>query len=128
MKDTMKLEHLVKLAMDCMGAAVTIIDTEGMLLYYNRRAEEILDRKPEYIGTSIRSHHKKAASNRALDSMLQEFRRGRKEPFHYRAEPYGEVILVTLSPMVENGEFLGCVQSVQLKKDVDSDTTNLNDR
>ena len=120
MKDGENLKHIMKLAMECMGVAVTIIDTKGTLLYYNRQATEILDRKPEYIGEDIHSHHKKEASNRKLDTMLQDFKEGRTEPFHYQAEPYGKIILVTLSPILENGKFIGCVQSVQLKEDIES--------
>ena len=122
MKDTIKLEHLMKLVVECMGVAVTIIDTEGTLLYYNMQAANILDRKPEYIGKDIHSHHKKAASNRKLDFMLQDFQKGRKEPFHYQAKPYGKIILVTLSPILENGKFIGCIQSVLLKKDIESES------
>lgn len=110
----------MKLAMECMGVAVTIIDTEGTLLYYNMQAAKILDRKPEYIGKDIHSHHKKAASNRKLDLMLQDFQKGRTEPFHYEAKPYGKTILVTLSPILEDGKFIGCTQSVQLKEDTES--------
>jgi DUF438 domain-containing protein len=122
MKATKKSEHLMKLAMECMGVAVTIIDTEGTLLYYNKQAARILDRKPEYIGKDIHSHHKKAASNRKLDLMLHDFQKGRTESFHYQAKPYGEIILVTLSPILENGKFIGCAQSVQLKKDIKSES------
>jgi PAS domain-containing protein len=121
MKDTKKPEQLIKLAMECMGVAVTIIDTEGTLLYYNKQAAKILDRKSEYIGEGVHSHHKKAASNRKLDLMLQDFRKGRTEPFHYEAKPYGRIILVTLSPILENGKFIGCIQSVLLKKDIESE-------
>ena len=110
-----QLRELVNLAMDCMGAAVTIIDTKGTLLYYNQESAKILDRKPEYIGTDIHSHHKKADSNKKLDLMLKEFERGRKAPFHYEAKPYGKIICVALSPIIKNGEFIGCVQTVRLK-------------
>jgi DUF438 domain-containing protein len=119
MKDIKKTEHVMELAMECMGAAVTIIDTEGTLLYYNMQAAKILDRKPEYIGRNIHSHHKKAASNRKFDLMLQDFQKGRTESFHYQAKPYGKIILVTLSPILENGKFIGCIQSVLLKKDIE---------
>jgi hypothetical protein len=34
-----------------MGVAVTIIDTKGTLLYYNKQAAKILDRKPEQLPT-----------------------------------------------------------------------------
>ena len=117
MKDTKKPEHLMEFAIECMGVAVTIIDTEGTLLYYNKQAAEILDRKPEYIGKDIHSHHKKGDSNRKLDVMLQDFQKGRKDPFYYQAKPYGRIILVTFSPIFENGKFIGCVQTVMLKED-----------
>jgi DUF438 domain-containing protein len=120
MKDKKKPAKLIKLAMECMGVAVTIIDTEGTLLYYNKQAAKILDRKPEYIGIDVHSHHKKAASNRKLDLMLQDFQKGRTEPFHYETKPYGKIILVILSPILENGKFIGCIQSVLLKEDIES--------
>jgi DUF438 domain-containing protein len=107
-----QLGELVNLSMDCMGVAVTIIDTKGTLLYYNQQSAKILDRKPEYIGTDIHSHHKKADSNKKVDLMLKEFEEGRKDPYHYEAKPYGKIIFVTLSPILKNGEFVGCVQTV----------------
>jgi hypothetical protein len=45
--------------------------------------------------------------------MLQEFQNGMTEPFHHEAKPYGKIIAVTLSPIPENGEFVGCVQCVR---------------
>jgi len=113
-----QLGELVNLAVDCMGVAVTIIDTKGILLYYNQHSAKILERKPEYIGTDIHSHHKKADSNKKVDRMLKEFEKGRKDPFHYEAKPYGKIIFVTLSPIIKNGEFVGCVQTVRLKNAV----------
>ena len=79
-----------------------------------------LDRKPEYIGEDDHSHHKKATSNKKFDLMLQDFQKGRTEPFHYEAKPYGKTILVTLSPILEEGKFIGCTQSVQRKEDTES--------
>ena len=110
--------ELVNLAMNCMGVAVTIIDTKGTLLYYNQHSAKILDWKPEYIGTDIHSHHKKADSNKKVDLMLKEFDEGRKDPFHYKARPYGKIICVTFSPINKNGKFVGCVQTVRLKNAV----------
>ncbi len=119
-KEDKKLKELISLAVECMGVAVTIIDTKGTVLYYNRQAAKILDRKPEYIGEDLHSHHKKATSNKKVDMMLQDFQNGRTEPFHYEDRPYGKTILVTLSPILENGKFIGCTQSVQLKEDTES--------
>jgi PAS domain S-box-containing protein len=115
-----KLKELIGLAMEAMGVAITIIDAKGTLLYYNKQAARILDRKPEYIGKDVHSHHKRATSNEKIDLMLQEFEKGRREPFQYKARPYGKTILVTLSPIFEKGAFIGCVQSVLLKTDVES--------
>jgi len=86
-KQDKRLKELINLAMECMGVAVTIIDMKGTLLYYNRQAAKILDRKSEYIGKDVHSHHKKANSNKNLDLMLQDFQKGRTEPFHYEAKP-----------------------------------------
>ncbi|GAG52698.1 unnamed protein product [marine sediment metagenome] len=113
-----QLEELINLAMDCMGVAVTIIDEKGTLLYYNRHSAKILDRKPEYIGTDIHSHHKKTESNQKLDLMLKNFEEGRKDSFDYVAKPYGKTIFVTLSPIIKNDKFVGCVQTVRLKNTV----------
>ena len=113
-----KLKSLIILAMEYMHVAATIIDTQGILLYYNKQAAKILDRKPDCIGQDVHSHHKKPDSNKKLDSMLQEFQKGRTAPFYYEAQPYGETILVTLSPIVKDGNFVGCIQTVRLKEDV----------
>jgi sensor histidine kinase regulating citrate/malate metabolism len=112
------LGELIHLATDCMGVAVTIIDPKGTLLYYNRQAERILDRKPEYIGTDIHSHHKKAGTNPKIDLMLKNFEEGRKDPFYYEAKPYGEMISVTVAPIIKKDRFVGCVQTVRLKNTV----------
>jgi hypothetical protein len=77
-----QLGEIANLALDCMGVAVSIIDKKGELLYDNRQSAKLLDRKPEYIGTDIHSHHKNAKSNRKMDRMLREFEKGRQEPFH----------------------------------------------
>jgi transcriptional regulator with PAS, ATPase and Fis domain len=54
-----QLKELINLVLDSIDVAVTIIDTKGTLLYYNQHSAKIVDRKPEYIGTDIHSHHKK---------------------------------------------------------------------
>ena len=95
------LAEMIHLAMDCMGVAATIIDPKGTLLYYNRQAERILDRKPAYVGADVQSHHKKADSSQKFDRMLKSFKEGRRDPFYYEAKPYGETICVTVAPIIK---------------------------
>jgi DUF438 domain-containing protein len=110
------LDELIILAMDSLEVGVTIFDPQGTLLYYNDYSTRVLDRKPEYIGADIHGHHKKPATNKKFDLMLQKFSEGRTEPFHYEAKPYGQVIYVTLSPLRQAGKFVGCVHCVRLKE------------
>jgi PAS domain-containing protein len=107
------LDEIIPLALDCLGVAVSIISPSGELLYFNRRATEILDRKPEYIGDDVHSHHQTEAANQKLDNMLSALAGGRTEPMVYRAKPYGKAIEVTLAPILKDGVLLGCVQSVR---------------
>lgn len=111
-----QLPELIILAMDCLEVGVTIFDPKGTLLSYNQYAATILDRKPEYLGTDIRRHHKKPTTNEKFDFMLQKFAEGRTEPFYYEAKPYGQVILVTLLPIRKEGQFVGCVHCVRPKE------------
>ena len=109
------LQDLIARAMEYLDVSVTIIDTTGTILYYNRYAAEILDRKPEYLGSNIYLHHKKATTNPKIDAMLLEFSQGRTDPFKYESRPYDKVVHVTLTPIRKNGQFIGCVQAVRLK-------------
>ena len=49
-----RLGELLGFAKKYIGSAVTIIDPNGTLRYYNRRAAEILYRKLETIGIDVR--------------------------------------------------------------------------
>ena len=110
------LPELIYQAVESMDVALSIIDLEGVLLYYNQKSAENLDRKPEYIGTNVVTHHKQAASTEKLQAMLCSFRNGRLEPFYYEAKPYGEAILVTLSPILRDNICIGCTQTVRPKE------------
>lgn len=112
-----QLSELMQFALDCLDLAVSIIDADGTLLFYNRHSAKILNRKPEYIGTDIHAHHQKPA-NEKLDRMLRDFKNGRTEPVHYEARPYGKVISVTLTPLIKASKLLGCVQTVRLKEEI----------
>lgn len=101
------------------GVGVTIVDTEGKLMFYNKWALENLNRKPEYIGNNVKNNHKRAITNPRFDAMLQLFKDGRRDPVRYVARPYGKTtILVTVSPILINNELVGFSQIVLLKDEV----------
>ena len=116
------IKDMLPLVMDSMGVAITIIDPKGTMLYYNKHAAKILDRKPEYISKDVHTHHQKTTTNKKLDSMFQNFHAGRTEAYHYEAKPYEKVIYVALTPIREDGVLLGCVQAVVLKDDIIGDS------
>jgi len=127
MKST-PLSEFIQTALDSLDLAVSIIDAGGTLLYYNRQAAAILNRKPRFIGTDIHTHHQ-PPTNEKLDQMLADFKSGRTAPIHYEARPYGKVIAVTLIPLIVNQQFVGCVQSVRLQSEPTSEknSSTLND-
>ena len=102
--------------LDKIPVAITVIDMEGNILFYNQYSSQILDRKPEYLGTDIRSCHQKPETNDRIDRMLAEFKAGRRDEFYYEAFRYGKDIAVTLLPFEVNGRLVGCIQSVILKR------------
>jgi DUF438 domain-containing protein len=102
--------------LDKIPVAITVIDLEGIILFYNDYSSRVLDRKPQYLGTDIRSCHQKSETNDKIDRMLAEFKAGRREDFCYEAFRYGKNIEVTLSPFEVDGRMVGCIQSVTIKK------------
>ena len=106
----------IPLIVDRIPVAITVIDLEGHILFYNNYASQVLDRKPEYLDTDIRDCHQKPETNARIDTMLDEFKAGRREAFYYEAFRYGKNIAVTLSPFEVDGQLIGCIQSVTIKR------------
>jgi len=102
--------------LDKMPVAITGIDLEGNILFYNHYSSQVLDRKPEYLGTDIRNCHRKPETNDMINRMLAEFKAGRLDDFYYEAFRYGKNIAVTLSPFEVDGRPVGCIQSVTIKR------------
>jgi DUF438 domain-containing protein len=96
--------------------AITGIDLEGNILFYNEYGTQVLDRKPAYLGTDIRDCHQKPESNAKIDRMLAAFKDGSRENFYYETVRYGKNIAVTLSPFEVNGNLIGCIQSVVIRE------------
>ena len=105
----------IPLILDRIPVAITVIDLEGHILFYNQYSSQVLDRKPEYLGADIRNCHQKPETNDRIDRMLAEFKAGRREEFFYEAFRYGKDIAVTLSPFEVGDKLIGCIQSVTIK-------------
>ena len=110
--DTSQIPQII----DKIPVAITVIDLEGHILFYNQYSSQVLDRKPEYLGTDIRGCHQKPETNERIDHMLAEFKAGRRDEFYYEAFRYGKDIAVTLSAFEVDGQLVGCIQSVTIKR------------
>jgi DUF438 domain-containing protein len=108
-------EKWVSSILDKIPMAVTIFDLRGIMLYYNEFAPSLINRKPELLGKDIRLCHKKPESNARIDWMIEEFRKGRREPIFYEARPYGKLLLVTVSPLEVDGRLVACIHTAMPK-------------
>ena len=106
----------IPLMIDMIPVAITVIDLEGHILFYNDYSSQVLDRKPEYLGMDIRDCHQKPQTNARIDEMLNAFKAGRLEDFYYEAFRYEKNICVTLAPFEVDGQLIGCIQSVTIKR------------
>jgi DUF438 domain-containing protein len=103
------------LILDQIAAAITVIDLEGHMLYYNEYSALVLDRKPEYLGKDVRLCHQKQESNDRIDRMLEAFKARRRQAFYHEAERYGKRIAVTLAPFEVDDQLTAVIQTVTIK-------------
>ena len=59
----------------------------------------------------MRDCHKET-TNRKLERMFEEFRNGRREPHHYVTTMTGKREQVTIIPIFEGDEFIGCMSQI----------------
>lgn len=93
--------------------AVTVLDLEGKILFYNRHAPRILDRQPHYLGRDIRGfHHPKSAAK--IEKFLESYARGGREEFCYQIEREGNRLAVRVAPLLEGERCRGLIHTVML--------------
>lgn len=109
------LRAVSPLILDAVPVALTLIDLDGRMLYFNAYAAKILDRKPDYLGRDVRQCHRKAESNAAIDRVLKAFREGSREEVRYDIVRKGRAMTVTLGPLYSNGGPVACIQVVTPK-------------
>jgi len=103
--------------MDNIPVAVTVADLEGTITYFNDYAQQILDRKPEYIGTDIRLYHKESGSIDKIERLIGDFKNRKRSWSSYEANRYGKNILVLFTPLEKDGHVIGIIQSVIVMDD-----------
>ena len=106
------LKEIAPDVLDALGAAVTIFDPEGVMLYYNQTAPKILDRRPELIGQRIQECHHEPRSVRMFEGFLDKFKAGRTEDIFYWVKLPGPPRAVRVSPLFKDGKLVACIQTV----------------
>ena len=96
-----------------MPASLTILDTEGRLVFYNAYAPRILDRKPEYLGRDIREFHQPASAAK-IGRILDAYRAGGREQYSWRLSRGSRNFQVRAIPWLEDGRWAGVLHLVML--------------
>lgn len=112
-------EMTFDLAVDQMAVALTVIDLEARIVFFNDFATRILDRKPEYIGMDIRECHKVQASNDKIDKILDSYKNGSTEQHTWQLPRDGNLFAVRVAPLIMDGKPQGLVHTVMLLGRVD---------
>ncbi|MCB2226133.1 MAG: PAS domain-containing protein [Desulfarculaceae bacterium] len=91
--------------------ALTVLDREARVLYYNPYAATILDRKPSYIGRDVRELHN-PASNERIDAILAAYASGERGEFSWVLERGDKRFAVRVAPWMKDGEWAGVLHAV----------------
>jgi DUF438 domain-containing protein len=98
---------------DQVAAAITVLDLDGTILFYNAYAPRILDRKPEYIGRDVCGLHKPASSEK-IRAMLASYRQGGNQEFSWQLKREDKDYVIRLAPLMKNGSIVGAVHIAML--------------
>jgi PAS domain S-box-containing protein len=100
------MKKILEIAIEQMAAALTILDPEGNIVYFNQYSTTILDRKPEYIGRDIKEFHI-PKSNLKISQILKEYAEGSEDVHTWQLEREGVVFQVRVAPIYDNREYVG---------------------
>lgn len=93
--------------------AITVLDRQGNILFFNQYAAKVVDRKPEYLGRDIREFHQ-PGSNAKIEAMLEAYAQGGREEHAWRLRRGDLELQVRVSPWLRDGEWAGLVHAVML--------------
>ena len=102
-----------QLLMDQMAVALTVLDLNGAIVYYNEHAAKTLDRKPSYLGRDIRGFHK-PASNKRVEMILEAYAQGETREFAWQLERMGKTFAVRVAPLILEDKPAGLVHTVMI--------------
>jgi DUF438 domain-containing protein len=99
--------------LDQLPVAVTLLDRQGIIKFYNQYAPTVLDRKPEYVGRDIREFHQ-PVSNAKLDRIFAAYGQGGREEYCWRLQRGDKEFMVRVRPWLAEGQWAGLVHTVML--------------
>ncbi len=99
--------------LDQVPVAVTALDRQGNIVFYNQYAASILDRKPEYLGRDIRDFHN-PQSNAKIQAILDGYAQGGRQEHTWRLRRGERQFLVRVRPWLRGGEWLGLLHAVMV--------------
>ncbi len=108
-----ELEVKPELLLNQVPVAITVLDLEGRIVFYNQYAPRILDRQPHYLGQDIRRFHQPRSAAK-IESFLRTYAEGGREEFSYQIERDGNRLAVRVAPLLEGERCLGLIQTVML--------------
>ncbi|MFH1033669.1 MAG: PAS domain-containing protein [Pseudomonadota bacterium] len=91
-----------------MAAAVTVLDPQGHILFYNDYAPSLLDRKPSYLGRPVQELHN-ASSAAKIDAILAAYRQGRYQVHGWSVHRPDQAFAVQVAPWLEDGQLQGLI-------------------
>lgn len=100
--------RLLEQMLDTIPAALTYVDSEGKVLYFNRVAGERPSSLKRTVGMSFWDCHSEK-SKKSLQRIFDDFKKGRREPHYYVGHPAGGRELATIIPVFEGDRFVGCI-------------------
>lgn len=98
---------------DQVAAAITVLDFDGAILFFNAYAPKILDRKPEYIGRDVCGLHKPESAAK-IRAMLDSYRHGGSQEFSWQLKREDREYVIRLAPLITEGKIAGAVHIAML--------------
>jgi DUF438 domain-containing protein len=94
-----------------MPVALTVLDLEGRLLFYNDHAPSLLNRRPEHLGLPVQGHHQQQASVDKIEAILAGYRAGQRREHAWLFQRQGRTFAIRVAPWVVDGQLKGLLHT-----------------